>query len=138
MVEKKRVEKTLVYPNGKNRLAHIGMIDSSGATCYMLDTGNTEYFAFADFNDLLDEMQSRVDKAEHEKTLAYIERDRVLAINSRQACLIDRLMDVSNEMYSICKFPHGSKLRICAVLGNARRDHREIKAQTRGAEDEQQ
>lgn len=43
---KKRIEKRLLYADGRQRCAYLGMVDDNGAFLYMCDTGEAEHLRF--------------------------------------------------------------------------------------------
>lgn len=43
---KKRIEKRLLYADGTQRTAYLGMVDDNGAFVYMCDTGEAEYLHY--------------------------------------------------------------------------------------------
>ena len=43
---KKRIEKRLLYQDGRQRCSYLSMVDKSGAFVYMCDTGEAEHLKF--------------------------------------------------------------------------------------------
>lgn len=124
---KERIGKTLVFPNGKNRIAHIGLVDDFGVMCYMLDSGNVEHFFFTDYNDLLAESDAKLKEAEHAESSALMQRDAAEHETDRLLLLMERSIDAMLDMYEMCKFPKGEKSRMCHIISNIRHGYKEVK-----------
>lgn len=103
--DKRRVSKTFVYPNGRNRLAQIGMVDSGGVCCYMLDIGTTERFEFMECNELIASMRDCIETAEREETKAFYKIKTLEKANAKALSLVERLLDLCGDMYQMGKYP---------------------------------
>jgi len=109
---KKRVGKLLVYPDGRNRCAHIGLVDNSGVMLYMLDTESSERFDFAECNELLQSAEAKVNQAQHDATAAIMERDAALSDIERALLLVQRSQEALDDALDSGKFPRGEKTRL--------------------------
>lgn len=129
---KKRKSKTFVYTDGTQRMAHVGMVDAGGVSCYMLDTGNGERFTYAEYNELIAQAEQAVLDAQKRESDAIIELEAVKHDNERLILALKRAVDVSHELFDICayfkSFKFGEKTRFMNILSNLRRDYRDIKS----------
>lgn len=116
--EKKR--KTLVYPDGTQRAAQVGLVDDWGVMLYMFDSGNIEHFRFYEGNayaamltDQLNDAHDRIESLEAEldslsnssvhdsKTLRAIARDILSTARN--------LLDFTRQIYATGDFTYDDK-----------------------------
>ena len=133
---RKRNHKALVYPDGTQRIAQIGMVDAHGVSCYMLDTGDIERFKFADYNELLADMRQDVHLAELSESNAIAELESAKRDVEKVLQVMDGLLEVAFEMYYTCTFQKGTKMRINSLLNNYRRDFKALKKRIDSGDDD--
>jgi len=113
--------KTLVYEDGRQRLAHVGLSDGLGCFCYMLDTQNVERFTFHPMNDRVADAEETARREAAKARLAALyeqdERDRA-----------NKLVTLCEELLEEGEFPTGykssykSRLASCKYERRARKD----------------
>lgn len=115
---KKRIGKQLIYANGKNRAAHIGLVDDFGVTCYMLDTYNNEHFYFTDDNDQLMQLSDKLAATVHDYEQLQERYDKLRYSFDSLRLLEDKTLDIAHEMQAAGDFPRAERKRISNILSS--------------------
>lgn len=115
---KQRINKLLLYPDGRNRCAQIGMVDERGASLYMLDSDTTEHFAFTDENTALMQLSDELSTIKRERDALQEQLDKLRYNFDALRLLTDRTLDFATEMRECGEFSRAHRKRISNVMSS--------------------
>ena len=102
---KKRVQKTLLYPDGRQVCAYLGMVDDNGVFVYICDSGENVHLSYCDSTAMIADAERERKLVEDELKAVRKLYDASEKYADSLARLLNRCVALLDTVFDVAKIP---------------------------------